>query len=227
MTLAWIRSHSSYVNYPPSANQLAFVNYHLQLLSIAIRLISSDIVEPSALVMVFIYYIMPLNCWRRSELAYMKGKAVQLEPRKSDISSNVCSLFCLHHVCIFRVLNTTDILPSVILLHFKISTHFANTHETTRSLERLIAYKLCLLTYKILTKQRPTSIIFTIVFHFRHILFLQDLLIHSFSQFHMSDPLTWHKSCHWSIHSILIPEIQQPEFAKLKGWHLFKTAFPS
>ena len=29
--------------------------------------------------------------------------------------------------------------------------------------------------------------IFTIVFHFRHILFLQDLLIHSFFPFHMSD----------------------------------------
>ena len=51
----------------------------------------------------------------------------------------------------------------------------------------------------------------TIVFHFRHILFLYDLLTHSFFPFHMSD----HHLAKWlslssvhdsGIHSLLIPE---------------------
>ena len=55
--------------------------------------------------------------------------------------------------------------------------------------------------------------IFTIVFHFRHILLLQDLLIHSFFPFHMSD----HHSAKglslllvhdFGIHYLLIPEIR-------------------
>ena len=53
--------------------------------------------------------------------------------------------------------------------------------------------------------------IFTIVFHFRHILFLHDLLIHLFFPFHMSDHHLVKglslSSVHVSgIHSLLIPE---------------------
>ena len=53
--------------------------------------------------------------------------------------------------------------------------------------------------------------IFTIVFHFRHILFLQDLLIHLFFPFHMSDHhlakgLSLSSVHDSGIHSLLIPE---------------------
>ena len=52
--------------------------------------------------------------------------------------------------------------------------------------------------------------IFTIVFHFRHILFLHDLLIHLFFPFHMSDHLAKGLSLSSvqdsGIHSLLIPE---------------------
>ena len=53
--------------------------------------------------------------------------------------------------------------------------------------------------------------IFTIVFHFRHILFLHDLLIHLFFPFHMSDHhlakgLSLSSVHDSGIHSLLIPE---------------------
>ena len=53
--------------------------------------------------------------------------------------------------------------------------------------------------------------IFTIVFHFRHILFLQDLLIHLFFPFHMSDHhlakgLSLSLAHDSGIHSLLTPE---------------------
>ena len=55
--------------------------------------------------------------------------------------------------------------------------------------------------------------IFTIVFHFRHILFLQDLLIHSFFPLHMSDHhlakgLSLSLVHDFGIHYLLIPEIR-------------------
>ena len=55
--------------------------------------------------------------------------------------------------------------------------------------------------------------IFTIVFHFRHILFLHDLLIHSFFPFHMSDHhlakgLSLSLVHDFGIHYLLIPEIR-------------------
>ena len=66
--------------------------------------------------------------------------------------------------------------------------------------------------------------IFTIVFHFLHILFLQDLLIHSFFPFHMFDHHLAKglslSSVHVSgIHSLLIPEtrlLYQYSFPGLK-----------
>ena len=69
-------------------------------------------------------------------------------------------------------------------------------------------YKICLLAYKTLTNQQPT---YTMVFHFRHILFKQGLLIHLFCPFHMSDHhlAKGHSlsSVHDSgIHFLLIPE---------------------
>ena len=73
--------------------------------------------------------------------------------------------------------------------------------------------------------------IFTIVFHFRHILFIQDLLIHSFFPFHMSD---YHSAkelflslVHVSgIHSLLIPEILLYQYSVPGSKHTFKIAFP-
>ena len=55
--------------------------------------------------------------------------------------------------------------------------------------------------------------IFTIVFHFRHILFLHDLLTHSFFPFHMSDHhlakgLSLSLVHDFGIHYLLIPEIR-------------------
>ena len=78
-------------------------------------------------------------------------------------------------------------------------------------IKQRIDYKLCLLTYKTLTNQQPTYLYNSIVFHFLHILFLQDLLIHSFFPFHMFDHHLAKglslSSVHVSgIHSLLIPE---------------------
>ena len=76
-------------------------------------------------------------------------------------------------------------------------------------IKQRIDYKLCLLTYK--HSQINNLHIFTIVFHFRHILFLQDLLIHLFFPFHMSDHhlakgLSLSLVHDSGIHSLLIPE---------------------
>ena len=77
-------------------------------------------------------------------------------------------------------------------------------------IKQRIEYKLCLLTYK---TQINNLHIFTIVFHFRHTLFLHDLLIHSFFPFHMSDHhlakgLSLSLVHYFGIHYLLIPEIQ-------------------
>ena len=66
------------------------------------------------------------------------------------------------------------------------TSHQHSKNYTGFPIKQRIDYKICLLTYKTLTNQQPTYI-FTIVFHFRHILFLRDLLIHLFFPFHMSD----------------------------------------
>ena len=71
-----------------------------------------------------------------------------------------------------------------------LSSHIQNTHKST--------------TY---------IIIFTIVFHFRHTLFLHDLLIHSFYPFHMSDHhlakgLSLSSVHDFGIHYLPIPEIR-------------------
>ena len=77
-------------------------------------------------------------------------------------------------------------------------------------IKQRIDYKLCLLTYK---TQINNLHIFTIVFHFRHTLFLHDLLIHSFFPFHMSDHhlakgLSLPLVHDFGIHYLLIPEIR-------------------
>ena len=65
-----------------------------------------------------------------------------------------------------------------------------NTQNTTLAvwlpIKQRIDYKICLLTYETLTHQQPRYL-YNIVFHFRHIVFLHDLLIHLFFPFHMSD----------------------------------------
>ena len=127
--------------------------------------------------------------------------------------------------------NLTTAIHFTLASHKQISTNFnafknslarviTNTSKyqhITPTLKKLhwlpikqrIDYKICLLTYKTLTHNNLH--IFTIVFHFRHILFLHDLLIHLFFPFHMSDHHLANglslSSVHDSgIHSLLIPE---------------------
>ena len=90
--------------------------------------------------------------------------------------------------------------------------HITPTLKTLHWLpiKQRIDYKLCLLTYK---TQINNLHIFTIVFHFRHTLFLHDLLIHSFFPFHMSDHhlakgLSLSLVHDFGIHYLLIPEIR-------------------
>ena len=71
--------------------------------------------------------------------------------------------------------------------------------------------------------------IFTIVFHFRHTLFLQDLLIHLF--FHSICPIvTWQKGflCHWSktLECTTRNSSSLPIFRSKLKTHVFKIAFP-
>ena len=100
----------------------------------------------------------------------------------------------------------------------RIITNTSKYQHITPTLKKLhclpvkqrIEYKLCLLTYK---TQINNLHIFTIVFHFRHTLFLQDLLIHSFFLFHMSDHhlVKGHSLSlvhDFEIHYLLIPEIR-------------------
>ena len=74
--------------------------------------------------------------------------------------------------------------------HFKISTHHTDT-ETTTLASNQTKNRVQTLSFNIKNTHKSTIYIRTficrIVFHFRHILFLRDLLIHSFFPFHMSD----------------------------------------
>ena len=77
-------------------------------------------------------------------------------------------------------------------------------------IKQRIDYKVCLFIYKTRTNQ-PRIHIFTIVFHFRQILFLQDLLIHSFFPFylfdhHLAKGLSLSSVHDFGLHSLLIPE---------------------
>ena len=100
--------------------------------------------------------------------------------------------------------------------HSKLITNTSKYQHITPILKKLhwlpikqrIDYKLCLLIYK---TQINNLHIFTIVSHFRHILFLQDLLIHLFFPFYMSDHhlatgLSLSSVHDSGIHSIPIPE---------------------
>ena len=93
--------------------------------------------------------------------------------------------------------------------HFKISTHHTNTRKTTlASFQTKNRLQICLLTYKTHINNLHIS---TIVFHFRHILFLHDLLIHLFFPFHISDHhlakgLSLSSVHDSGIHSLLIPK---------------------
>ena len=98
-------------------------------------------------------------------------------------------------------------------------------------IKQRIDYKICLLTYKTLTNQQPTYLYNSL--HFRHILFLHDLLIHLFFPFHMSDHHLAKgfslSSVHDSeIHSLLISRNSSslPIFRSRLKTHLFKIAFP-
>ena len=115
----------------------------------------------------------------------------------------------------------------------QISTHHTNTQKTTlasKSNKESI-------TNSVFSHTKHSQInnlhIFTIVFHFRHTLFLHDLLIHSFFPFHMSDHhlakgLSLSLVHDFGIHYLLIPEIQILYQFSVPGskYTLFKIAFP-
>ena len=101
----------------------------------------------------------------------------------------------------------------------RVITNTSKYQHTTPTLKKLhwfpikqrIDYKLCLSHTK--HSQINNLHIFTIVFHFRHTLFLQDLLIHSFFPFHMSDHhlakgLSLSLVHDFGIPYLLIPEIR-------------------
>ena len=153
-------------------------------------------------------------------------------PRYSSNSSSSSSP-CSYITCEFTCLQQTWLLQSTSLWHltnksqqtsthskfigtrhhkhFKISTHHTDTKKQHwLPIEQRIEYELCLLIFK---TQINNLHIFTIVFHFSHTLFLQDLLIHSFFPFHMSDHhLAEGRSLSlvqdFGIHYLRIPEIR-------------------
>ena len=69
---------------------------------------------------------------------------------------------------------------------FKIPTHHTNTQQTTLASNQT-KNRLQTLFSHIQNTNKSTTYIFTIVFHFRHILFLPGLLIYLFFPFHMSE----------------------------------------
>ena len=102
-------------------------------------------------------------------------------------------------------------LARVMTKHFKISTHQA---EHSKNYTGFLSNKESI-TKSVFLHTKHLQInklhIFTIVFHFRHILFLHDLLIHLFFPFHMSDHhlekgLSLTSVHDPGIHSLLIPE---------------------
>ena len=103
------------------------------------------------------------------------------------------------------------ISPFIGMCHYKHNSKFQYITPTLKKLHWFPNKELitnCLLTYKTLTNQKPT---FIFIFHFRHILFLQDLLIHSFFPFHMSDHHLA-KGLHLSmVHDSVIPSLLIPE----------------
>ena len=126
--------------------------------------------------------------------------------------------------------NLTTAIHFTLASHNQISTNFnaCKTHlhasntskyqHITLTLKKLhwlpikqrIDYELCLLTCKTQINNLHIS---AIVFHFRHTLFLHDLLIHSFFPFHMSNHhlgkgLSLSLVHDFGIHYLQIPEIR-------------------
>ena len=125
---------------------------------------------------------------------------------------HLLSSICGRHTTLYRL------RPKI---HYCVITNTSKYQHITPTLKKLhwlpikqrIDYKLCLLTYKTLTNQQPTYLYNTIIFHFRHTLFLHDLLIHSFYPFHMSDHhlakgLSLSSVHDFGIHYLPIPEIR-------------------
>ena len=128
-------------------------------------------------------------------------------PSNTSSSSTLCTV-CSHSSCKFTCLQQTWLLQFILLWHltnksqqtsthskfigtchykyFKISTHHTNTQKI-----HWLPIKQKSITKSVFSHTKHLQInnlhIFTIVFHFRHILFLHDLLIHLFFPFHMSD----------------------------------------
>ena len=125
-----------------------------------------------------------------SILCYLTSKSEQILKHSKPIGK-----------CHYKPFKISHITPLLKTLHWL-------------PIKQRIDYKICLLTYKTLANEQPTYL-YNLVFHFRQILFLQNLLIHSFFPFYLFDHLHHlveglslslvHDS---GIHSIVIPEIR-------------------
>ena len=127
--------------------------------------------------------------------------------------------------------NLTTVIHYTLASHKQISTNFnafkTHWHASSQTLQNTntshqysknytgFQSNKELITNSVFSHTKHSQInnlhIFTIVFHFRHILFLQDLLIHLFFPFHMSDHhlakgLSLSLVHDSGIHSLLIPE---------------------
>ena len=126
--------------------------------------------------------------------------------RLDSISTHVCSISS-------EVFFFTLLIGTRHYKHFKISTHHTNTKKNNTGFQSNKES----ITSSVFSHTKHLQInnlhIFTIVFHFRHTLFLQDLLIHSFFPFHMSDHhlakgLSLSLVHDFGIPYLLIPEIR-------------------
>ena len=140
---------------------------------------------------------------------------------------------CSHSPCKFTCLQQTWLLQFTILWHLTSKSQQTSTHSKfigtlAQTLQNInTSHQLSKnytgfqsnkesITSSVFSHTKHLQInnlhIFTIVFHFRHILSLQDLLIHSFFPFHMSDHhlakgLSLSLVHDFGIHYLPIPEI--------------------
>ena len=127
-------------------------------------------------------------------------------PRHPSNTSSSSSLYS-HSSCKFTCLQQTWLLQFTLLSHKQISTNFNafkihwhvslqilqninKSHQHSKNYTGFLSNKESI-TKSVFSHTKHLHInnlhIFTIVFHFRHILFLHDLLIHLFFPFHLSD----------------------------------------
>ena len=152
--------------------------------------------ETSVEFVIFFLFLQPLPLQIHLSPANLSTVIHSTQASHKQISTNF-NAFKTHWHASFQTLQNIN------------TSHQHSKNYTGFQIKQRIDYKLCFLTYK---TQINNLHIFTIVFHFRHILFLQDPLIHSFFPFHMSDHhsakgLSLSSVHDFGIHFLLIPEI--------------------